>query len=83
MALQYIAKDQTSTHHLSIRKPMANEPRQDIGGRTLAATERILGNSERHERFTWSSEKAVTSHIYGLRLEQREICPGTLRRRQM
>ena len=51
MALQYIAKDQTSTHHLSIRKPMANELRQDIGGRTLAATERILGNSERHERF--------------------------------
>ena len=34
-------------HHLSIKKPMANELRQKIVGGTLAGTERTLGNNER------------------------------------
>ena len=33
-------------HHLLIKKLMANELRQEIGGGTLAGRERILGNSE-------------------------------------
>ena len=33
-------------HHLSIKKPMANELRQEIGGGALAGREGILGNSE-------------------------------------
>jgi len=39
LALQYIGKDQTSTHHLSIRKPTANKLRQEVGGGTLAGRE--------------------------------------------
>jgi hypothetical protein len=34
-------------HHLPIKKPMANQLRQRIGGGTLAGRKRILGNSER------------------------------------
>jgi hypothetical protein len=34
-------------HHLSMKKLMANELRQEIGGGTLAERERILGISER------------------------------------
>lgn len=38
----------SSNHHqVSIKKPMANEVRQEIGGGILAGGERILGNSER------------------------------------
>ena len=32
--------------HLSIKKPMANELGQEIGGVTLAGKEKILGNNE-------------------------------------
>jgi hypothetical protein len=38
-------------HHLSIKKPMANELRKGIGGGTLAGRERILGTSKSCERF--------------------------------
>ena len=34
-------------NRLSIKKPMANKLRQEIGGGTLAGRERMLGNSER------------------------------------
>ena len=34
-------------HHLSIKKMMANELRQERGGGTMSGRERILGNSER------------------------------------
>lgn len=33
-------------HHLSIKKPMDNELRQEMGGGALVGWERILGNSE-------------------------------------
>lgn len=33
--------------HLPIQKPMANELKQEIEGKTLAGRERSLGNSER------------------------------------
>jgi hypothetical protein len=36
-------------HHLSIKKPMANELRQEIGGGTLAGRQRILENREAWE----------------------------------
>lgn len=37
-------------YHLSIKKPMANELRQEMGGGALVGRERILGNSELHGR---------------------------------
>lgn len=40
----------SSKHQVSIKKLMANEVRQEIGGGILAGGERILGNSERIER---------------------------------
>jgi hypothetical protein len=39
--------ERQSKHHLSIKTPMANELRQEVGGGTLAGRERILGYSER------------------------------------
>ena len=50
-------------HHLSIKEPTANEMRQEVGGGTLAGTERILGESERmkgdpgRERFRGATER--------------------------
>ena len=71
------------THHLSIKKLMANELRQEIGGGTLA--ERILGNSEsirkiqerRRVRFQrqderWMEETDVNQQVDELREMLRE-----------